>query len=210
MRHVRLASGYAAMVPIRRLHTDVYDLGNAAPQPEMIVALRLAGVARAYGRAVPDPLPRVRLVGEGVRAFHLQDQLREIDPERTAIVHGDFALDGDAPGSVLVLDDLPGELRVEANAPSRQLLVFAESHHPGWRAWVDGEEAPVLRVYGDFIGVGVPPGVHELELRFAPESVRVGRMLSGVGLVLLVPLYLGVRRSAAPRSPSERTSASRS
>lgn len=195
MRHVRLVSGYAAMVPSRRLHTDRYELGNRPPSPDMIAALRVAGVGWAYGRPIPDPLPRVRLVGGSVRAHGIHEQLLAIDLRRTAIVHGEVALDGGEPGDVLVLDDVPGALRVETSAPGRQLLVFAESHHPGWRARVDGEAAEVLRVYGDFMGVVVPGGVHEVALRFAPESVRIGRLVSLGGCALLVPLYLGARRA---------------
>ena len=194
MRHVRLVSGYAAMVPKKRLRTDRYQLGRRPPQPEMLVALRLAGVGWAYGRPVPDPLPRVRLVSAGVRAHNLQKQLLAIDPVRTAIVHGDVTLGGGEPGSTLVLDDLPGELRVEASAEGRQLLVFAESHHPGWRGRVDGEEVEVFRVYGDFMGVAVPGGVHTVELRFEPESVRQGRMVSLLGMGLMGPLYFVTRR----------------
>lgn len=206
MRHVRMLSGYSAMVPKRRLRTDRYELGNRPPPPEVLVALRVAGVGWAYGRPIPDPLPRVRLVGEAQRADRLQEQLLRIDPETTAIVHGDVVLGGDAPGSVIVIDDLPGRLRVETNAPSPQLLVFAESHHPGWRARVDGSEAPLMRAYGDFIGVPVPAGVHEIELDFDPESVRIGSLISLAGLAGMLPLYLGARRSASSATaPPEET-----
>ncbi len=206
MRHIRLANGYAAMVPERRLPLEVVDIGARAPSPEMWAALRIAGVGFAYGRLIDDPLPRVRLVSRGVRAERLLEQLRSIDPRRMAIVDGDFLLGGGPPGDVLVLDDLPGELRVETSAPTRQILVFAESHHPGWVARLDGEPAEILRVYGDFMGVGVPKGVHEIELRFEPSSVRTGRLVSLAGCAALVPIWFGVRRSgrgrdaAAPRA----------
>jgi len=195
MRHIRMVSGYAAMVPKRRLRTDRYLLGRKRPSSEMLAALRLAGVGWAYEGPIVDPLPRVRMVPSSVRAFRIQEQLVAVDLRTTALVHGQVRLDDGPPGDTLVLDDMPGRLRVETSAPGRQLLAFAESHHPGWRATVDGEAAEVLRIYGDFIGVPVPGGVHEVELRFDPDSVRRGRMISGVGIVLLLPLLLVARRS---------------
>jgi hypothetical protein len=195
MRHIRMVSGYAAMVPKRKLRSDRYELGDQPPAPEMLAALRLAGVGWAYGRPIVDPLPRVRLVSHSVRAHHLQEQLVALDVGTTAITHRvDVSLDGDPPGEVLVIDDTPGRLRVETSTAGRQLLVFAESHHPGWRAEVDGEAADVIRVYGDFMGVEVAGGVHEVALIFDPQSVAHGRMLSLAGLVLLLPLYFGTRR----------------
>jgi hypothetical protein len=39
-----------------------------------------------------------------------------------------------------------------------------------------------------------PAGVHEVRLSFEPESVRRGRRLSALGLLLVVPLYLAMAR----------------
>lgn len=202
MRHIRMVSGYAAMVPKRKLRTDRYELGDQPPGPEMLTALRLAGVGWAYGRPIVDPLPRVRLVSQSVRAHRLHEQLAALDVRTTAITHKvDVQLGGEPPGDVLVIDDTPGRLRVETSGAGLQLLVFAESHHPGWRAEVDGAAADVVRVYGDFMGVEVPGGVHDVALIFDPQSVSQGRVISLTGLVLLVPLYFGARRFG--RRPEE-------
>ena len=65
-----------------------------------------------------------------------------------------------------------------------------------------------MRVYGDFLGCAVPPGEHEVRLRFAPKSLRRGAGVTGAGFVLLACLgWLQLRwhpgRDAPPRDGGE-------
>jgi len=72
-------------------------------------------------------------------------------------------------------------LRAEASAPG--FLVLADAFDPGWTAQVDGQPAPVLRANVAFRAVPVPAGRHDVELLYRPASVRVGVVLSALGLV---------------------------
>jgi len=83
--------------------------------------------------------------------------------------------------------------------------VVNESMHPGWAATVDGAPVPVARCYGEFLGLAVPSGIHDVHFRFHPRSFRVGAMLSLLGLAAL-PLLAAVpgprhRRKPDPRRP---------
>jgi uncharacterized membrane protein YfhO len=90
----------------------------------------------------------------------------------------------------VIEQDLPGRIRLATAAPTRQLLVLAESFHPGWTATVDGEPGPLLRVNGDFIGCVVEPGRHVLQLRFAPRSYQVGKWISLAGAAWIAAVAL--------------------
>jgi hypothetical protein len=84
-------------------------------------------------------------------------------------------------------------LRAQARRPS--LLVLSDTWYPGWKADVDGRDAPVERVDYVLRGVRVPAGAHRVELRYEPLSWRVGWILSvlavgGVGAAVV----LGLRR----------------
>jgi hypothetical protein len=175
---VRRADGYAGLEPRQRLD---YALPSAQ---------RLAGVGwvweadangRRQWRRVNDPLPRVRLVSAAVR--QATDQ---VVPESIAVVEEDVALGGGTPGVARLMNDRPGRVTIDTEAPARQLLVVAESFHEGWQARVNGRDAPVVRVNGDFLGCVVGPGRETVELVFRPVSRRVGGWLSGCGLGLLV------------------------
>ncbi len=58
-------------------------------------------------------------------------------------------------------------------------LVWNEAYTPGWRAWVNGNPAPIARAFGFFMAVpAVPRGNHSIEFRYEPVSVRVGFFVS--------------------------------
>lgn len=89
-----------------------------------------------------------------------------------------------------MITDRPGQISLSANCSSQQLLVVNESYHRGWQATIDKQTAPVLRADGDFMGVVVAPGEHEIALKFQPESLRFGRLASGFGLSLMVVMLV--------------------
>jgi hypothetical protein len=94
------------------------------------------------------------------------------------------------PGTVTTITDRPGDLALSVNCPTAQFLVVTESYHNGWQATVDNQSASILRADGDFIGVVVTPGEHEIVLKFQPESLRYGRLASGFGLSLMVVMLV--------------------
>jgi hypothetical protein len=57
----------------------------------------------------------------------------------------------------------------------------AENWNAGWRAWIDGKAAPVLRADYLFQAVALTePGTHEVELRYAPASGPVRMQAAGL------------------------------
>ncbi len=200
MRNVRFVIGYAGIIPERRLpiFVDLARADDTPLSPAEIAAFRVAGVGWAHGEAVPDPLPRLRLVGESVaEAPRLFMQLGAIDVATTAVTPGAMDLGGDRPGRLAIVREASHHIELSSDAPSVQLLVFAEGYHPGWKAWVDGEPAPIVQTYGDFMGIVVPKGEHGVELLFSPDSVRTGRVLTVIGLALSVALSLSALRTTS-------------
>lgn len=65
------------------------------------------------------------------------------------------------------------------------VLVVSQIYYPGWKAFVDGDEADVLRADYALTGVVVPAGTHEVRLVFAPQSFR-----AGLGLTLFSAAFL--------------------
>ncbi|MCS6836686.1 MAG: YfhO family protein [Anaerolineae bacterium] len=57
-------------------------------------------------------------------------------------------------------------LRVEADAPG--LLVLSESYFPGWQAEVNGAAWPILRANVALRALALPPGAHDVSLRYDP------------------------------------------
>jgi hypothetical protein len=93
-------------------------------------------------------------------------------------------------------------LRVSAAEPS--ILVLSQMHYPGWKALIDGEDAPILRVDYAFLGLVLEPGTHAVRFIYSPKWIRIGGILSGGALLTCLALCLF---RPNPRNP-ERTAPS--
>ncbi|MCM8749702.1 YfhO family protein [Thermomicrobiaceae bacterium CFH 74404] len=94
---------------------------------------------------------------------------------------------------------------IRASLAEPAFVVLADTFYPGWEASVDGAPARLYRANHAFRAVWVPAGEHEVELRFAPTTLRLGSLVSALALLVvtgLVVLGLGRRRgrSSAPDS----------
>ncbi len=145
-------------------------------------------------------VPRIRLVpyARGVSAKDAAEILRrgDFEPGKSAVYVGEGEI-GDsaaAPGSAVVEHDGWNELTVRTDAPTEQLLVVADTYSPGWRATIDGDEAPIVAVCGIVRGVPLPPGKHEVRLEYAPPAFRRGAAASIGGLLIAAILLFPRRR----------------
>lgn len=84
--------------------------------------------------------------------------------------------------------------RARVSSDGGAVLVALDAAAPGWRATVGGEPADVVTVDHLYLGVVVPPGTHDVELRYRPPGLTTGQLLSGLGLGLLVLSAVGARR----------------
>ncbi len=192
MQERNLHAGYVQLDPARAL--DYYTLP----------ALRAAGVdwvqrhvpldeeAPPTWGPVPEPVPRARLMADVRVSTDPGSDILRLDPSVTALVTDPLEIPPGGRGQVLVKNDVPGSIILETEAPARRLLVLTESHHPGWRAEVDGETVPTRAVYGDVLGCPIPPGRHEVRFVFEPASLRTGLRVAwgGLGGLLLLTALL--------------------
>ena len=147
----------------------------------------IAGLA-AYDEdwlQVPDPLPPAQLVTRVVRTDNPAADLAHLDLRREALCDRAVELPPGSPGTAEFTYHSGGRMAVSVNCSSPQLLVIAESYHPGWRCTIGDMTAPVYRVNGDFLGCIVWPGVREVDFEFRPDSLVRGRLITLVGLGLI-------------------------
>jgi len=75
-----------------------------------------------------------------------------------------------------------------------RILTFLDSAYPGWKAYLDGKETPILLADDAFKAVLVPPGTHEIRFTFRPKRLFAGLavtlttvLASLAGIALLRP-----------------------
>jgi uncharacterized membrane protein YfhO len=88
--------------------------------------------------------------------------------------------------------DRPGLVKIDVSTSSPQLLVLSERFSTGWTASIGDTPLPILRAEIDFMGCVVPSGNHTLRFVFEPVSVRNGRLVSFIA-VILVSVYAAIR-----------------
>ena len=146
-------------------YVDIYENARALPRAW------LASDARALDEAATLEVIRNGSLPDGSRWEPTRTALVESEPPAGLVPTG---TGGSA--EVVRYEANRVDVKTEADAPS--ILVLAENHYPGWRAYVDGESAGVLRVDYNLRGVFVPAGTHEVRFVYRPKSVLIGLAVS--------------------------------
>lgn len=168
-----------------------------------VVATLPDGDAVFYRR----PMPRVSIVHSVSVAADEQESFRQVaargfDPTRTVVLEEEPGLSprppaADAVEGAEIVAETPEHVQVRARLAAPGILVLRDNQYPGWRVDVDGAPVRNLTANFSFRGVALPAGTHEVEWSYAPRSVRLGALVSGIGLVLLGGLRLAAARARA-------------
>lgn len=200
LRDFRGVHGYVSMIPERGLdYTQVLPLQLAGVTYRQARLLGTADVheAKLAGKnwiPLEGSFPRARLLTRAVVSDAPAEDIYTVDVATTGLVTRDLPLPGGTPGAATITLDRPGHIRVETAAEHEQLLVVSETHHPGWRAAVDGVPVETWQVYGDFIGCVVAAGTHDVQFVFDPDSWRYGKGVTVLSLLGCLVFWWGMRR----------------
>jgi hypothetical protein len=92
---------------------------------------------------------------------------------------------GTEAGAAEIVEYGPEQVTVRARASRAGVLVLSDVDYPGWKAKVDGRDAPIERVDYLLRGVRLEPGPHTVEFAYEPLSWRVGLIVSVLALLAL-------------------------
>ena len=100
----------------------------------------------------------------------------------------------DSTASVALIKNDNDVVTYSFNAAASQFAVFSEVYYKsGWKAYIDGKEAPIVKVNYVLRGLAVPAGKHEIKFEFKPDGYYTGKKLTSIfSIVLLVILGAGI------------------
>lgn len=99
-------------------------------------------------------------------------------------------------GQVTITEYHPNRIELEAVSQTNTYLVLSELFYPGWHAYIDNKEVPILKA--DFLLRAIPltAGRHSIVFTYRPMSFIVGAAISLTTLLLTICalLFGGIRK----------------
>jgi hypothetical protein len=162
-------------------------------------------------------LPKVRLIprtnAETISSEEMQlSRLREggFDPEHRVILSAPLEPQPGGgenhalPQGIVNYSEGINSIHVQVNAPAPSVLVLAQAHYPGWKVYVDGQPAELLRADYAFTGTTVAAGTHDVEFRFQPASFNAGLVVSLASVAVGIVAYRKAKRPSDQFQAHER------
>ena len=209
--------------PLWCTHQPVWYNRVDDPTKPFLSFLNVRWVLSPVGMASPRGWPVVaedegmRLVENPhvlARAFAPRLVLAEPDPARrlaALATVGDFAVRGvvsergsgewvaNGEATVTIAQYAADRLALEVDARETTLIGTSVTAWPGWKAELEGQPVPSVSYNHAFLAFRVPAGRHRLVLRYLPDSIRVGAVVSLASCLLAFALLF--RTKAAGSDP---------
>lgn len=144
---------------------------------------------------------------ENIKTVNTADEeilaLNDFNPQHTAILNKDFAsqlqnkdFSNADQQATITLQESPNknpDLKIyKTKSTTAQLCVFSEIYYKeGWKAYIDGKEAPILRANYVLRALEVPAGEHTIELRCEPDTLKTFNIINLIGSILIVVFVIG-------------------
>ncbi|MCE7006062.1 glycosyltransferase [Kibdelosporangium philippinense] len=190
--------------------SDVPDLAKAAVSsaaaagvlfvvmPDQTSGQRLQGAAGdlvAATTSTSDGRPVFRLQPAAGRAVLLAPELAK------QAVTGGVPPTALGAGGIVPVDAGPPEVAVRVSDGSDgRLLVIAAAEEPGWRAEVNGRQVPVVRAWGNLVGVAVPARASDVRVEYSSDLRAFLLLIQGAALLFTLLTAIPGRRTQAPPS----------
>ena len=144
---------------------------------------------------------------ENIKIVNTADEeilaLNDFNPQHTAILNKEFAsqlqnkdFSNADQQATITLQESPNknpDLKIyKTKSTTAQLCVFSEIYYKeGWKAYIDGKEAPILRANYVLRALEVPAGEYTIELRCEPDTLKTFNIINLIGSILIVIFVIG-------------------
>jgi len=125
--------------------------------------------------------------------------INSFDPSKEAFVHDEFKnvmnvsrLGQATNANIKLVSYHPDRMKYDYTAPNDVFAVFSEVYYDkGWKAYVDGEELPIIRANYILRGLQLPGGNHTVEFVFDPPTMKQSNVASFIGSIILILGLIG-------------------
>lgn len=130
----------------------------------------------------------------------------QFNPADTAIVETQYQKDiaftpvADSTATITQVINDNDLIRYRTNSNTNQFAVFSEIFYDrGWKAYIDGKEAPIVKVNYVLRGLAIPAGSHEILFEFKPasyyNSTKIAIITSApIWILLILAIFFSLRK----------------
>jgi len=107
-------------------------------------------------------------------------------------IFGDFTFERDEMAEIVMTHWQPNKIIYQTSAETPQFAVFSEVFYRHWRATIDGEIVPIIRVNYILRALIIPEGEHEIVFSYPmPRIFKISRAISTGGSLLVILALIG-------------------
>lgn len=88
----------------------------------------------------------------------------------------------------------PNEISIKTSSNKDALLFLSDNDYPDWNAYIDEEKTLVYRADYAFRSIIVPKGIHNVEFRYEPVSLRLGVISTIIGIISFIGICLFLKK----------------
>lgn len=115
-------------------------------------------------------------------------KIGQIDTRKELVVsdtHPNIPVNRDIKAQIQLATYQPNHLIYRYNSESPQVAVFSEIWYPyGWNFYIDGKKSSLFRANYLLRAASLPAGKHTLEMKFQPDVITKGQILSLISLII--------------------------
>ena len=128
------------------------------------------------------------------------EEMKSLDnfsPKDTAFVQESFktAVTMPVPDSTAKITLVKNDndvIEYSSESTTNQFAVFSEIYYKaGWKAYIDGKEAPIVKTDYVLRGLSVPAGKHSIKFEFKPQGYYKGWKITSIANIALLLLLAG-------------------
>lgn len=115
-----------------------------------------------------------------------------IQKKYSSYISQDNISPADSSDYISLISYAPDELHYKSKTSGERFAVFSEVFYPkGWKVFIDGSPAEYINVDYILRGMKIPPGEHNIQFIFRPDSYIISSKISEASSIVIILLVLG-------------------
>ncbi len=193
--------GYSAVRPKRM--QELFDYHISKNNTEILNMLNVKYLIQTNDKGEEFPIANPDANGNAwfvrsVKIVNSADEemklMKRFDSKNTAFLNKEFAqtikgrnFSKDSLDVVRLTSYMPNKLKYVSQNKANGFAVFSEMYYKnGWKATIDGKQAPIVRVNYTLRGLEIPAGKHTILFTFEPEVVKIGSTITLASSILMI------------------------